>query len=1243
MKKLKRIVVALMTVLLLFGIMSVGMTSVAANKKVTKIKLNKTSVSIYIGKTYTLKPTISPSNATNKKVKWTTSNSSVATVSSSGKITAKKAGTATITCKAADGSGQKATCKVTVKNPVKVTKVKLNYSSKSIYVGKTYTLKATVSPSNATDKSLKWTTSNSSVATVNSSGKVTAKKPGTATITCKAADGSGKKATCKITVKAVEVSSVDLNRSAVSVTIGKTYTLKADVSPSNATNKSLSWKTSNSKVATVSSSGKITAVGVGTATITATAKDGSGEKDTCKVTVKPVLVSKITLSSKSYTGNIGESFKLEATVSPSNATNKTIKWSSSDKSVATVTSSGTVKLVAPGEATITAKSADGNAVANCQVIVKSIKVTSIKLSASKKTVGLSDTFTLKATVSPSNATNKNIVWYVSDQSILFDSGDGTFTAIKPGTVTVTAMATDGSDKEASCTVTVDTTEVKTITLSNTELVATPGFEGDVLTATVAPSYATNKNVIWSSEDESVAQVDEYGAIEYVGIGETYIKATAADGKGAYAKCKITVLSKIPVTKIKLSKTTYTGNMGGSVTLTATVTPDRADNKGIVWKSSNTSVATVSSGYVKFVGGGKATITATAADGSGVSAKCDITVVAKASEIGIFSTVDSWYVGKTGQLKAYVSPETANQSVTWSSSDTKYATVDANGNVKIIKADSGLFGSHKDKDITITATAKDGSGVTGTYKLTIKEKVNVTKVSFSAANYGAYVGQVITPVVTIEPSNASETQLNYKSSDTQVIKVENGKLIAVGEGSATVTATSTDGTNHSSSAVFNVQYPQLFLTTSDSSDYYAIGDTVVLQAIWFPETVGNDLGIKTVIGDEDKVKLISSQKRGSNCIEYKYQIVEAGETEIYATTNDGFAKSEGFPLEIRGVNVKDYFDGIKAGDRVTINPKVAISEDRVFLSENMQCQVPAMYENYLSVKTSAGNTYEIEVLKELPKTGAYVTVIPDPSKPEFKKNIYFVSKVYETISQDDAFDAIKKYTKAASSASGKQDKFVNYNDLNIIKSDITLSSSNILTNMLLQASMKDMTPEELGASDMVYIVFGDSENSLGESVSKGVKAITVDESNIKSCTVIDNGSYNYRLVLTLDSQPAMSNSSVGSSVYSKTMPVIDASAVSKFKNGLSGSLQTGSDDFKLEKASEGTMTQAYKGGKVVLTINKLTDKVEKCDYYFVSDMKFSKANMDVSVKIGSLGTISMNTVADFTVSVEEKISIYDLKY
>ena len=201
-----------------------------------------------------------------------------------GKVTAKKKGTATITAKA---GGKKYKCKVTVKQPV--TNIKLNQKNIAISKGKSYTLKATVTPSNANNKAVSWSSSDKSVVTVTSKGVIKSVNPGTAVITAKAKDGSGKKATCKIMVKSPTTSTTDanktgtvmeINKPSLSLEAGKSSTLKV----SNAAGKTLVWVSADTAVATVSSSGKVTAKKAGKTVIVA--REVGGEQSvTCYVTV----------------------------------------------------------------------------------------------------------------------------------------------------------------------------------------------------------------------------------------------------------------------------------------------------------------------------------------------------------------------------------------------------------------------------------------------------------------------------------------------------------------------------------------------------------------------------------------------------------------------------------------------------------------------------------------------------------------------------------------------------------------------------------------------------------------------------------------------------------------------------------------------------------------------------------------------------------------------------------------------
>ena len=233
-----------------------------------------------------LNATITPEDATIKTITWTSSNTKVATVSADGIVTAKGTGTSVITAKTYNGKTAK--CTITVIRPV--TEIALSETKASLWVGKTKTLTATVTPTTASNTAVNWSSSDDKVAIVSSKGVITAKGKGTCTITCTAADGYEAKTTCEVTVKQ-QVTSIALNETSVSLWVGDTKTIKATATPTTANNTAVTWSSSDKNVATVSSKGVITAKGEGTCTITCTAADGFGTKSICEVTVKQQATS----------------------------------------------------------------------------------------------------------------------------------------------------------------------------------------------------------------------------------------------------------------------------------------------------------------------------------------------------------------------------------------------------------------------------------------------------------------------------------------------------------------------------------------------------------------------------------------------------------------------------------------------------------------------------------------------------------------------------------------------------------------------------------------------------------------------------------------------------------------------------------------------------------------------------------------------------------------------------------------
>ena len=328
------------------------------------------------------------------------------------------------------------------------TNISLNTSALTITKGNTYKLYATVYPSDATDKSVTWSSSNSNVASV-SKGTVTAKAGGKVTITAKTSNGLTAK--CQVTVT-VPATSIKLNKSSVTMTAGTQYKIYATINPSDVTDKTVFWSSSNPSVAGMASGGVIKAKKAGTATITASTKNG--KSTTCKVTVKSGAPTGIKLNKSSVTMTAGTTYKLYATITPSNVKNKTVTWSSSNPSVAGMASGGVIKAKKAGSCTITAKTYNGKKT-TCKVTVKAkpktVAATGIKLNKSSVTITAGNTTKLYATITPSNATNKSVTWSSSNSSVASVSG-GKITAKKAGTCTITAKTSNG--KKATCKVTV---------------------------------------------------------------------------------------------------------------------------------------------------------------------------------------------------------------------------------------------------------------------------------------------------------------------------------------------------------------------------------------------------------------------------------------------------------------------------------------------------------------------------------------------------------------------------------------------------------------------------------------------------------------------------------------------------------------------------------------------------------------------------------------------------------------------
>ncbi len=444
---------------------------------VTGISLDQSSLLLAVNGTYSLTAVVGPDDATDKTITWTSSDDNLVSVSSSGLVKLIKDFTSTtsagittidgvkyVTITATTSSGIFAECLVAV-NTIAVDGIALSETTLTLYKGSFKTIKEIVTPSGAADTSVHWTSSDTSIATVDENGMITAKglfsgeDYGDAIITAQTSNATISATVTVHVIAGILTTKLTINKSDLALNVGESESLSVSGEPTTATNKTLIWASSNATVASVTSSGKVTGNAKGTAVITASSTDGSGKYVTCVVTVSNIQVLNVYLDKSSLDLSEGDTATVTATVYPTNATTKTLKWTSSNTSVATVDGAGNIVAGATkGYAIITAAATDGSGkFAECVVLSKpKIYVTGVTINyGTTLDLLLNDSTYLKATILPSNASTQTVTWSSSNSGVASIDANGLLKGLTIGEATITATA---DSKSVSIKVTVTNTE-----------------------------------------------------------------------------------------------------------------------------------------------------------------------------------------------------------------------------------------------------------------------------------------------------------------------------------------------------------------------------------------------------------------------------------------------------------------------------------------------------------------------------------------------------------------------------------------------------------------------------------------------------------------------------------------------------------------------------------------------------------------------------------------------------------------
>ncbi len=786
----RRVVLALGYALL--GVVSCGdPLSPDAEDEVARIDVTPTSVQLVVGDTRTATARVvdaAGNPVTERRVFWATQNPGVATVSQSGVITATAVGTTQI---AASAGGKSGVVQVTVGSRP-VSQVRMVPANTSVLAGATVQLRA--DPVDATGTAVTgrpviWASSSSATATVTSTGLVTGVAPGSANIT---ATVDGVAGTTIVTVTPVPVATVTVSPNTGTVVSGQTLQLSATTASATGqtlTGRVVTWTSSASQIATVSSTGSVSGVAAGAVTITATSEGRTGS---ARLTITDIPVSEVRVTPNTATVAAGRTTQLTAVVVDANNTvlPRAVAWTTDQPAVATVSQSGLVTAINNGAARISASAGGVSGVAT--VTVTAVPVATVRITPNGGNLVVGRTLQLAATAVDGQGNDlpgRVITWISGAPSVATVAQDGVVTAIGPGSAVVFA-ATEGVS--ASVNITVSNVGVASVQISPPSGTVPQG-QSLQLSATArdaAGNILTGRPVVWTSSNEAIATVGSTGRVVGIGAGATTITATV-DGVAASGTFTVTPL---PVGIVSVSPATSTLIAGQTVQLqvnlfAANGTPLASQGRVVSWTSVTPAVATVSPfGVVTAVANGQAAINATV---EGIIGSALVTVSAiPVASVTLAPASVTLNQGQSAAVAATARDASGNvltgRPVTWSSSDPTRATVStsstgATNTITAVAAGSATIsavvgGVQGVSAVTVTAVPIASITVTPTPSNVVEgNSVTLTATARDASN-NVLTGRTISwssnnPAVSVSSAGVVTSGVNAAPGQSATIRAE----------------------------------------------------------------------------------------------------------------------------------------------------------------------------------------------------------------------------------------------------------------------------------------------------------------------------------------------------------------------------------------------------------------------------------------------------------------------------------------
>ena len=780
-----------------------------ASDATNSLQLSENRLTIDKDKRKAITVTAEPTAIAPELITWTTTDENIA-VYENGEIVGKEVGKCVIRAQYGADT-ERVYDEVYVDVVISIKNIATLKDTYEIPVNETFEFakEVVITPSNATNQKLEWSvvSGGETIIEIDATGKALAKSVGEAKIRVKALDGLGVDREIPVKVIEVNASSIEVEPQEIALKAGSSATLRAKFTPSNTTNKNVTWTIADSEYATIDEhTGEVTALEAGegkVTTITATSEDG-GHTSKCRLRIllKEIILPKsLKLSPNQMTLNVNEELPITVTISPANAQEKDVKWYVSNPDIVEVRDG---KIIGKKAGTTTVRAtayANPEAFDACRVIVKNVPVTQLIIKPEEFEISLNAPYKVEYRVEPENASDKSVTWESSQPDVIQvdpHTGDLIGMVVTENWVTITGTANGGSNITKTC-------KVKVIGLKKAQQIFIPVSvtlnlnEKQTLAVSYEPEDATDRQVIWESNDDEIVQVSDKGVLTARQAGDAEITVSLKNDPNIKAVCKVKVLPRVVTTGIALIKSLKLG-IGANYTFVAQALPENATDQLLAWR-----VEAVTNNAIDFdnltqtvtgKAAGTAKLIVSLRNKPSIKAECEITVEALVSVTGDLSFAKNEYTveeGKTIQVQLHYTPETANDlQINYRSDKAEFVTIRTStetfgyAEIKGLKATTepvmvyGELASDPTKKFSAKIT------VTSPAQPSVPDpKKPLTGFEVLTPSLMVVVGNTAYVRLKVEPADADLSTLEWTVEDATICTVEAGIITAKQKGETKV--------------------------------------------------------------------------------------------------------------------------------------------------------------------------------------------------------------------------------------------------------------------------------------------------------------------------------------------------------------------------------------------------------------------------------------------------------------------------